>query len=192
MAVTVFIAACGDSDNRGDNPSSYFSYNPDYVAEGVELTACDKWFQIPKGFTIASDTILGLLQSALDTTQERVFDVEMTHCFLDTMTQSGLLITRIKDLTLNGDTAGFFSSYRQVLQTLYGQSGFIEGGEMIGDSIFVMHFSVSDGVIARIQAVCLSPQSDAVELNYFLPDSLYQSRLPAIKSSISSIKIMPR
>ncbi len=184
------IVSC-EQENTPEPDTSYFVHKPELLGEGVELFDCDKWLRVPKGYSPAPDSVLELLQATFAAIKEKMFESTMTHCFLDTINQSGLLITRLHNFHLGPDTIEFLSNYRGILQNRYGSGGIIEGEEFI-DSVFVKYFAVTDRSIARVQVLCLTGKGDAVELNYFIPDSMYGRKLPMIKSSVSTIKALPR
>ncbi|MEZ5359371.1 MAG: hypothetical protein R3F48_11135 [Candidatus Zixiibacteriota bacterium] len=186
------LGSCTQENGISVAHDAYFVYNSAYLGNGIELTACDKWFRLPKGYSPAPDSILQMLQASLNNFKDRMFEIEMTHCFLDTMTQSGILVTQIKDFTLGSDTTAFFENYSQVLDNLYGHAGVIDGSEVVNDSVLIRYFIVTDRRIARFQAICLTNRFDGVELNFFMPDSLYQSKLAIIRSSLSTLKALPR
>ena len=181
----MFLFGCGDS-TKEEWP---FKSNPELLSEECELTQAGKWFCPPIGFEPAPDSILILLQQTLSATNDNNENVTMTHVFFDTLQQAGLLLTQIHGLTLETDTALFLENYLLSLNRLYSETG-VQDSSAISDSLVIRYYSVSDGTIARFQAVCMTHQEDAVEFNFFCPDAKFAELLPRFKSSLGTLKIL--
>lgn len=181
------ITGCEQSAQSETRQLLPFSQVDSLIGENFSISGTGKTINPPKGFVQPNDSIVNVIRQTMISEQGYGEGLTLVNCFLDTVNQAGLLITKIDNTNLAGDTAIFINNYRETLNGLYGAENITEASGWIG-SIFVKNFVTSDGNIARFYALCFDTSDAALELNYFLPESQLASIIESVHSSVASIK----
>ncbi|MEE9443621.1 MAG: hypothetical protein V3V99_13230 [candidate division Zixibacteria bacterium] len=164
-----------------------FSQIDSLIGDSYEIGQTGKSIKPPIGFVQPVDSIIDLIRNTMINEQGYGEGLTLVNCFLDTINQAGLLITKIDGVNLMGDTAAFINKYRETLHGLYGAENITEASGWLG-LIFIKNFVTSDGNIARFYAICLDSTEAALELSYFIPENQIASIIESVHSSVASIK----
>lgn len=184
LAVAIVMTVSCTSTN---SPKSLPAGIDSLLAAEIYLEEAGLGLRLPTVYAAASDSILSLIQESFAQNTTGREGLKLTDFYMDTInTESGILVTRIDEMNLSADTARFFNGYREILYGLYGEE-YVQEKNFTADSIFVKYFQVSDGQIARLQALCLSPDGPASEIIFFAPESVMGQNANIIEASLATI-----
>jgi len=188
----VVCFGCGSGqDERASVEHLRFDVVDSLLGPAYEIKTAGKRLNLPLGFAPVPDSVLAALKTQLTSSIGPQGGIEMVGCFLDTLHAAGMLVSVVDGYTLSSDTVGFFGRYRQSLCGAYGGDQ-VREGEYWVKQIYVKNFLITDSVNVRFQLLCLSAESDAVELIYFAPRDLYPKVIKRFESSIGSLQLINR
>lgn len=141
----------------------------------------------PLGFISVPDSMLGLIQSRLSAAVGGREGVTLARAYIDPRRSSGIMLSTIRGLRLDGDTSAFVNKYRQSLIAAYGQDH-VQVGDYRVNTVYVKNYLVMDTLAVRFQLIGFPPAGDAVELLYVAPRIIYPELVKSFESSIGTIK----
>lgn len=190
LGILPLVSSC-DRSTPGPPPPRSYTVIDSVLGTEYDVAEVGISFQPPRGYEIAADTIMELLQRRFQEGRGLAGRARLVQCFLDTIHISGLLVTVLDSVGLDFDTTLFLAHYRTSVHGVF-RGASVNEWNVPGEWIVRKNFLTADSLNFRYQVLCLLHSNSSLELNYFGPRMHYDALSAALESSAGTIRINPR